>query len=125
MRYNKKVADCFFSPRHVGVVDLNCPFTAHVRRQQMNPSVLLDLYLECSEEKWVKKARFKARGNPFLIAALEWLCRELEGKELTDSPIWTHEILVAQLGIPVSDYPLAIQVEEAYKEILKTIKTQI
>ena len=34
MMYNKTVHDYFFSPRHVGVIDLNLSFTVIVKNSQ-------------------------------------------------------------------------------------------
>lgn len=124
MTYNKIVEACFFFPRHVGVIDLKRPLTAHFRNSQPHQGVIIELYLECSECQLIKRACFKATGNPYRIAALEWLCRQIEGKALSQLPPLNYQVLVKELQIPTAQYPLAIQVEDAYKEVLTLMNKQ-
>lgn len=119
MMYNKLVETCFFSPHHVGEIDTTKDFTVHSRTHKNNQGILIDFSLRCSHEGLIQCARFKAVGNPFVIASLEWLCRQIEGKLITNLPELTYKTLVQQLNIPTFYYPVAIQVEEVYKEALR------
>lgn len=130
MIYNEIIEDCFFHPRHVGILDLQAPLTVHFTSIQNNQSTThIELYIQCTEDALIRKARFKATGNPYVIASLEWLCRQIEGKQL-DSLEWgaaqkstlhdeqLYQVLVKQLEIPQNQYPIALQVEDVYKEVL-------
>lgn len=118
MMYNKSVQDCFFLPRHIGVLDLKSPYTVHYRSGQQNQINIIDLYLQCFENKKISRACFKANGNPYMIAALEWLCRQIEGRDLKDLPVFSYQVLIKELEIPIHQYPVALQVEGIYKEVL-------
>lgn len=123
MMYNKVVQDCFFLPKHVGVLDLTASFTVHFGSSQINQSMTkIELYLQCTESALVYKACFKAIGNPYVIASLEWLCRQIEGRELSQLPAINYQILVKELDIPTHQYPIALQVEDVYKEVLILMK---
>ncbi len=134
MMYNELVEDCFFLPRHVGILDLQAPLTVHFVSIQKNQSITrIDLYVQCAENALIRKACFKATGNPYVIAALEWLCRQIEGKKL-DCLEWRsdqknnpqdkqlYQILVKELEIPQNQYPIALQVEDVYKEVFTLMK---
>lgn len=118
MMYNKNVQDCFFHPSHVGVLDLITPLSAHYRSSLAGQGVLIDLYIQCTKDKNVNRACFKANGNPYVIAALEWVCRQIEGENLERLPPINYQILVEKLEIPNTQYPFAIQIEEVYKKVL-------
>lgn len=123
MIYNKIVEDCFFLPRHVGILDLQAPLTVHHRSSQKNQSITrIDLFLQCTLNKKISKACFRATGNPYVIAAVEWLCREIEGRELEEAYGINYQVLVKELSIPNSQYPIALQVEGVYKEVLNLMK---
>lgn len=125
MMYNKYVVDCFFAPKHVGTLDISHRLTAHFRSTQTNQGILFDLYLQCTHMGNIEKARFKATGNPYVIAACEWLCRQIEGKSVFKPPLLDYQVLINVLEIPTIQYPVALQVEDAYKEVLTLLKYKL
>lgn len=118
MTYNEIVEDCFFYPKHVGVLDISQPFTCHARTSQSKQGVLIDLYVASNKNKTIQRACFKATGHPYIIAGLEWICREIEGQELFHLPILNYQVIVNALQIPMVYYPLAIQVENVYQQAI-------
>lgn len=84
----------------------------------------MDLYLQCTK-KSIGKACFKARGNPYVIAALEYLCRDVEGKDLESLSLVTHQMLINTLEIPIVYTPIAVQVEALAKEALRDMKKKL
>jgi nitrogen fixation NifU-like protein len=124
--YNEIVQDCFFLPQHVGVIDLAFPLTVYFRSSQNNQSVTkIELYLQCTKSALINKACFRATGNPYVIAALEWLCRQIEGRELESLISINYQTLIKELEIPTHQYPIALQVEDAYKEVLTLMKKKL
>ncbi|BCA95745.1 hypothetical protein TUM19329_21060 [Legionella antarctica] len=124
--YNEIVEDCFFLPQHVGIIDLASPLTVHFRSSQNNLSATrIDLYLQCTKRSLISKARFRAIGNPYVIAALEWLCRQSQGRELDSVMSITYQTLIKELEIPTHQYPVALQVEDVYKEVLTLMKKKL
>lgn len=119
MMYNKNIEDCFFSPNHSDVIDLDQPYSSHYRSAQSGKNVVIDLYMLCSVDKAVLKACFKAVGNPYLIAGLEWLCRRIEGLNLTQLLPSYYEQIITDLEIPAHQYPIAVLIDTTYKELLK------
>lgn len=125
MIYNKVVQDCFFYPRHVDALDLNNPFVVCVQNQPVNQLNVIHFYLKCEKDKLISRACFKTNGNPYVIAALEWLCRQIEGMKLEALPLINYQILIKELDIPNNQYPIAIQIENIYKEALIFISKKI
>ena len=125
MLYNKLVQDCFFQPRHVGTLDLTEPLVSYYRIEQQKPRVIIDLYIQCSCIGLITKVCFKANGNPFVIAAMEWLCRRVEGTDVMKPESVNHQLLINELEIPLSQYPVALLIEDVYKESLILMKKKL
>ncbi|MBA2655569.1 MAG: iron-sulfur cluster assembly scaffold protein [Tatlockia sp.] len=126
MMYNKLVEANFFNPRHVGVVDLlSSNLSAYCRRGEAGRGDILDLYLLCNKKGIVEKARFKAFGNPYLVAAAEWLCRQLEGSSIYQHPCYDFKYLLQLLEIPQKRYFVALFVEDSYRELVELMKTKL
>ena len=121
MMYNDKVEEYFFYPKHIGRIDLTESLTAYFGINQKG--LVIDLYVQCSEHKVITRACFKARGDPYVIACLEWLCRRLEGLSLDQLTEVNYQVLIEALAIPAAKYPIAIQVEVVLKELLKRIES--
>lgn len=124
MMYNNTVMDCFFAPRHVGRIDESQSLCAHYHTHQKKPDMVLDLYLHCTESGTIDRMCFKASGNPYLIASLEWLCRQVEGHSIKQLPDIGYQTFIKQLAMPHKWYPIAILVDDAYKEAMKLIMNQ-
>ncbi|KTD24771.1 iron-sulfer cluster proteins NifU [Legionella lansingensis] len=125
MMYNELVEFCFFSPKHVGVIDLSEPLSVHDRVGESGRGDVLDFYLLCDKQGFVLKARFKAYGNPYLVAAAELICQQLEGSKIQDHPNIDHVWLVKQLEIPKTRYPVALQIEDGYREVVMKMKLKL
>lgn len=117
MMYNKTVQDYFFSPQHVGVIDLGQEFTVVFANTQKDQGTI-EFYMQCTQDRIIQRVCFKTNGNPYLIAGLEWLCRLVEGRSLDEAPQIDYQLLINDLNIPVTQYPLALRVVGAYKEAL-------
>lgn len=118
MMYNDLVQDLFFQASHVGALLADDPWVAHYRSGTNGGAVVLDIYLCISPELNIKKACFQACGNPFLIAGMEWICRSLEGAPMAQVPSITYKQLIEILDLPLSQYPIALQLEKLYQEIV-------
>ncbi|HRD69712.1 MAG TPA: iron-sulfur cluster assembly scaffold protein [Legionella sp.] len=124
MMYNKIVQDYFFEPLHIGSLDLNHPDTVHYRSGSgnSNSNVIIDFYLRSNHEGLITKASFKTNGNPFIIAGLEWLCRQLEGHNQEQMRPISYKTLMEVLEIPSTQSPIAVKMEEVYKQIMILMK---
>ena len=125
MMYNEIVQTCFFAPTHVGVLDLSKPLTLHYHRGEVGLGGVLDFYLLCDKGGLVLKARFKAYGNPYLIAGAEWLCQQLEGSLIEEHPQFDSVLLLQKLAIPKARYPVALQIVEGYREMVFIMKEMV
>ncbi len=125
MMYNEVVEHCFFSPKHVGMLSLAQSRTVAYRSGAPKRGDFFDIYLSGDEQGMILKACFKANGNPFLIAAVEWICRQIQGTSITIHPFFSYTILVQQLAIPKLHYSVALQVEEGYCEVIQLMKTKL
>lgn len=125
MIYNELVASCFFAPNHVGVVDLTQPLSAHFRGGEVGRGDIFDFYLLCDNTGLVLKACFKAYGSPYLVAAAELICQQLEGSKIDEHPQFNYSWLVQQLEIPKTRYPVALQIEDGYREVVLMMKEKL
>lgn len=125
MMYNKIVEEYFFLPRHVGVIATDTPLSVHFRSGQPEQSVLIGLYMSCASDGLIKKMTFKAKGNPYVIAAMEWLCRQVEGVTIDKLPSIDYQLLIKELKIPMNQYPVALQIEDVYKETVVLMKKKL
>lgn len=125
MMYNKIVEDCFFHSLHAGSIEPSEPLVVYFRSNQHNQSMSIELFLQCNESGLITKARFKTNGNPYVIAAMECLCRKIEAKILGNLPEINYQDLVKELEIPTSQYPLALGVVDVYKEVLVLMKKKL
>lgn len=125
MMYNKLVEDCFFYPRHVGSMQQSEPLVVCFKSNQQNQAMNIELFLQCNESGLIIKARFTSNGNPYVIAAMEYLCRRIEGLVLGNLPEITYQDLIKELEIPTSQYPFALCVMGVYKEVLVLMKKKL
>ncbi|MBA2653108.1 MAG: iron-sulfur cluster assembly scaffold protein [Tatlockia sp.] len=125
MMYNKLVETCFFNPRHVGILDLTENLSAFYRGGEAGRGDVFDFYLLCDEKGNILKARFKAYGNPYFIAAAEWLCRQLEGSQIDEHPCFDYAYLLQKLEIPKARYPVALLIEDGYRELVQIMKQKL
>ncbi|MFC3907869.1 iron-sulfur cluster assembly scaffold protein [Legionella dresdenensis] len=125
MNYNKIVESCFFQPKHIGVLDLSLPFTVTVRAGDPEHGEFFDLYWQSNEAGQIVRTCFKAYGNPYLIAALEWVCRHCEQTSLTGHPSLDYRLLVEKLEIPAQLYAIALKVEKSYKDIVNLMNSRL
>lgn len=123
--YNQLVETYFLAPQHVGVLDLTQNGTVFYRGGEVGRGDRLDFYLLCDERGLVLKARFKAYGNPYLVAAAEWLCRQLEGSQIEEHPRFDSAEWIQELEIPKTRYASALQIEAGYREIVERMKTKL
>ncbi len=120
MNYNQQVEEYFFSPHHVGVLNVNEPFIIHQRVGEMAREAVLDLYVRYNSNKAIESACFKAYGSPYLIAGGEWLCRYMLGQEAIATEL-NYQFLLKHLDIPSNQYPVALLLEQAYRGLLKAL----
>lgn len=121
MMYNNTVIECFFNTRHVGKLDEALPYTVCYQQTQKGQGMLV-LSLQCDKNGLIEKILYKTNGNPYLIAALEWSCRQLKGTPLESITKINYSLLLDTLTIPTRHYPLAVQVVEGLQRIYHLMK---
>lgn len=118
MMYNKLVKTYFFKAQQTGLIDCLAPYTVSYRSTYPNSILVIELYMQCNEDGQVINMRFKTNGSPYLIAALEYICRQCMGQGFkTLAPLDCSKI-IKLLEIPMHQSPFLIQVDDAYKELL-------
>ena len=118
MSYNKTVLDHFFHPRHVGEVEsavapiLTASIGSHAQGD------MLELTLCCDKNNTIQQIGFKAYGNPYLIAAMSWLCEQSIGQPLADVCQKIGEAdLFSSLEIPKSRMYSIFLIEDLFKQL--------
>ena len=125
MMYNKVVEDCFFALNHGGHLDENKPYTVCSHNQLSGYQGLISLCIQCEPCGIVTKACFRAQGNPYLLAGLEWVCRQLEGEPIHLHPKIDYQCLMKILDIPDTQYPVALRIEEVYRQTINKMQIKL
>lgn len=110
MKYPNLVSEYFEQPRHVGALEHG--FRVHIGEAAEGDVLQLDIAVD-TEQK-IQRCVFKALGNPYTIAAAEWLCRELEAKPLSEVNI---QQVITDLELPGVKRYLLILLDELIKQI--------
>lgn len=125
MTYNKLIENCFFEPQHVGSLDAGKAGVVHSRISGALKGYCFDLYAAYDAKGFIGQSCFKAQGNPYLIAGVEWICRELAGTAIHQHPCLDYRLLIEKLAIPANQYPIALLLEEGYRAVVNKIKMKI
>lgn len=125
MMYNELVEDCFFSAQHVGHLDAAMKNTICYQSKLPGMGGAIELSLQCEDEGIVQSACFRAHGNPYLVASLEWLCRQMEGESIHLHPSIDYQSLVERFDMPNTQYPIAIRVEDVYREAVSEMQKKL
>lgn len=125
MIYNERVESCFFTPKHVGVLDKTAARTVHHRTGEHGRGDFVDLYLKCDKQGTILQACFKAFGNPYLVAAAEWLCQQLEDSQIDEHPCIHYERIIDEFAIPKAHFSVALQIEAGYQKLVLTMQKKL
>ena len=124
MIYNELVTRCFFQSQHVGILDCSQPYSMCCKVGEVIYGSAIDYYFFFNEKRFILTARFKAYGNPYLIAGAEWICQQLQGSYMDDYPPINSAMLIEKLGIPKAHYPIGVFLEKSYLSIVNQMKSQ-
>lgn len=119
MMYNKNVETYFFDAAHSGITQSNASLGVYYQRELAGQYVLMELFMECTKDQRVATMRFNAKGNPYVIAGLEWVCRTVEGLKLSELPPINYQVVMDVLDIPAAQCATAIGIVETYHGTLK------
>jgi len=119
--YNEFVETHFFDTQMTGELDCSLPLTIIYRTGTVQRGLLFALYLQADKAGNIQAARFKAQGSPYLIAGLEWLCRQLQGRAIT-APFPNNQVLAQQMDLPKNQQSVVLLIEEGCAHALKLLK---
>lgn len=125
MTYNKLTETCFFNAHHAGTLKEGTHNLVYHRSGRAGFGDVIDLYLACDARGGVVAVRFKASGNPWLIAACEWMCARCEAQGIAAVADIDYQTLIDNFAIPRVRYPTALQVAEAFKSIITEMRTKL
>lgn len=118
MQYSDVVLKHFHAPLHVG--ELSCAqdnvVTGRAGSHSCGNRVQLQFLVD--DAGVVRDAKFKAYGNPYTIAACDYVASEMIGRSVETLGALTHEKLVKALTIPPTRLGSALIVEDALKAVV-------
>lgn len=119
-QYNALVLEHFWQPRHVGAFaeEQKDVFTGKIG----NPGIgdVLQLQLQV-EQNLIKAAKFKAYGNPYIIAGCSIACERLPGLSIEEAQQINHRDFVDALNLPQTKLYCALLIEDVIKAAIATI----
>lgn len=117
MMYNLLVEQLFFDLRHAGEISENEAGRQVYESGAAGQSALIKLSISFDQLNCMTKVRFKAYGNPYLLAAMEWLCRQLEGRNVQDCEKLEWQRLIALFDMPKTQQGLALRIVDLYDKV--------
>ena len=120
MKYNEIIETCFFNPEHAGFDEAE--FHRILEYFPANSSSRMVFAMREAKAEFPISLRFKASGNPYILAAAEWICRQCTKKKYIQLMEMSPKDWHILLGIPMSQKRTALQITEACDRLVQTIK---
>ena len=126
MKYNKEVEDCFFKAVYGGFSDLEYkPISSYA---SIDAKVQVVFAIDRNQGKAPSQGmRFKACGNPFIMAAAEWIVRRCVDENYTALHSMNVDKWMELFAISRIEIKTALQIDEfcvALLEAMNTIKSK-
>ena len=115
MNYSAEVIDYFENTDHAGVLQNNTD-DVYIEQSGVVSRELFELSLKIDGDR-IMAARFRAFGPPALIALGEWLCRQLEQKNVGYLFSMSETMLLEALDLSGILVPVAALVMSTVKAI--------
>lgn len=125
MKEDTVLEQLFFTARHIGRVEPHTAFSAEAQSGKAGFGSVLILGLLADEDKKLISARFKAYGPPALIAAAEYLCRQIEGQPLALLQKMSAQDIQKALEIDTMHYPELLRLIAVYEEALNLLWSRV
>ena len=119
MNYSADVIDYFENTDHAGVLQEDLD-DVYIEQSGVVSRELFELSLKIDGDR-IMAARFRAFGPPALIAIGEWLCRQLEHKNVGYLFSISETMLLEALGLSEIFVPLASLVMSTVKAIIERV----
>lgn len=121
MNYNELVLSHFHQPRNVGEFAADLPGIARARVGTVAAGNVAQLELQI-EHDVIQAAKFKAYGEPYVIAACSYLTEQLTKKSLAEAEKIDHFHFAKALAMPTTKLHTALLVEDLLKAALSAAK---
>jgi NifU-like protein involved in Fe-S cluster formation len=118
--YNKRVEGFFFELKHAGFAAEPADTLIYYAPVNSSNAIRFALYLKGQS---LEDIRFKARGNPYVFAAAEWICRAMIAGQRNELEAFDAQHWQNCFDIPLHDGRTALQIAEACKMLLKATQT--
>ena len=118
MNYNELVEKHFFSPQYV-FEETDAKDNFHIVSEgsvALGDAVEFYVQFDKTSQK-VNALKFKAFGNPYLIAGMSYLCQQLQHKPLNEVNIFSAQRLIEVLALSKTKYYVAYMLEDALKKL--------
>ena len=117
MMYNDNVERLFFAGRHAG---FNAVEGVPILHYVPNASALrVSFLLERRDKRW--RLRYKVRGNPYIMAACEWICEQAEQQQ-NQWDVPSLDEVMTFFAIPQLQQVSALQIVEMCRLVREALK---
>lgn len=122
MAYNDLVQHYFFNPQHIGALNTENEDVYRVRVGAISLGYLVQLHICVNGTGKIVDAKFKAYGNPYLIAGCAYLTEHIINKTLTEIKNLDHKQWIELLALPKIKLYVALLLEDLIKDLTQQIK---
>lgn len=108
----------FDKPQQLGKLDRSKPTVVYCRIGSEKIGEILDLYLNIDSKQKIKDVKFKALGNPYLIAGASFLCKKVLGLKVNEAEQISYQDIMNYLQFPTAKQATAVMLESALKQAI-------
>jgi nitrogen fixation protein NifU and related proteins len=119
MKYNAIVRQHFFAPYHLGEWPLGADDIVSTSVGSYSLGAVVQLQVKHNHGAIID-TRFKAYGNPYVIAAASYIAQQLMGQSLKDAASISYDHIMQALQLPLAQQYCAILLEDAIRSVLET-----
>ena len=119
--YPQQVIEHFERPRNVGTLPLDAGRVGCAKLGDVNVGDVLQLQIKLNQNNIVEDAKFRALGNPYLIAGASYLTDLLIGQSVEQIQKINYVNLIDALDIPQTKMYCAVMLEDVLKSAIDNV----
>lgn len=122
MSYNKLIQQHFFEPSGVLSKADDVSDYRVINEGSVALGDALQFYVKMDEAHTIfEQLKFKAYGNPYVIAGMSYSCEQLQGKALSETEKFSAKHFIEIFELPKTKYYVAYMLEDVLQELKKVM----
>ena len=119
--YPQQVIEHFERPRNVGTLPVELDRVGTAKLGDANVGDVIQLQIKLNKNDIIEDAKFRALGNPYLIAGASYLTDLLIGQSVEEARRMNYIDLIDALDIPQTKMYCAVMLEDVLKSAIDSV----